>query len=445
MINKNPSLPNVVEMEKAVLGAMILKDGLIIPAVSAILQEDDFYRPEHRLLFRRILSVFNRGTAPNILSLIEELRQNNEIEKIGIPLVTSLADANYTTAFAEIHAKKIKEKSTLRKLIEVSDEISQTAYQDLKPLPEILDDAEKKIFAVTAQNETSDFEKLPPILQRVYDKIKKLFENPNSIYGVESGLADLDNITNGFQKSDLILLAARPSMGKTAFALNVALNAAKRGKKIAIFSLEMSNEQIAKRFFSISSRVNALKLTTGKNLTDDDIFTLTTTLANLSEYNISIDDTAGISIMELRSKARRLKTSGGIDMILIDYLQLMQGSSSKSSAESNRQQEISEISRSLKALARELDVPIIALSQLSRNVELRAEKKPQLSDLRESGSLEQDADIVMFLYREEYYNRESENKSEAELIIAKNRNGPTTAIKLYFEKESMFFSSLEKV
>ncbi|MBR6013712.1 MAG: replicative DNA helicase [Selenomonadaceae bacterium] len=445
MINKNPSLPNVVEMEKAVLGAMILKDGLIIPAVSAILQEDDFYRPEHRLLFRRILSIFNRGTAPNILSLIEELRQNNEIEKIGIPLVTSLADANYTTAFAEIHAKKIKEKSTLRKLIEVSDEISQNAYQDLKPLPEILDDAEKKIFAVTAQNETSDFEKLPPILQRVYDKIKKLSENPNSIYGVESGLADLDNITNGFQKSDLILLAARPSMGKTAFALNVALNAAKRGKKIAIFSLEMSNEQIAKRFFSISSRVNALKLTTGKNLTDDDIFTLTTTLANLSEYNISIDDTAGISIMELRSKARRLKTSGGIDMILIDYLQLMQGSSSKSSAESNRQQEISEISRSLKALARELDVPIIALSQLSRNVELRAEKKPQLSDLRESGSLEQDADIVMFLYREEYYNRESENKSEAELIIAKNRNGPTTAIKLYFEKESMFFSSLEKV
>lgn len=441
MANKNPLLPNVIEMEKAVLGAMILKDGLIIPAVSAILQEDDFYRPEHRLIYRRILSIFNRGIAPNILSLVEELRQNNELEKIGVPLVTSLADANYTTAFAEIHSRKIKEKSVLRKLIEASDEISIDAYEDLKPLPEILDGAEKKIFAITSQNESSDFEKIPPILQRVYKKIIKLSESPESIFGVESGLTDLDNITNGFQKSDLILLAARPSMGKTAFALNVALNAAAKGKKIAIFSLEMSKDQIAKRFFSISSRVNALKLTTGKNLTDDDIFNLTNTLAKLSEFQISIDDTAGISIMELRSKARRLKTGNGIDMILIDYLQLMQGNASKNSGEFNRQQEISEISRSLKALARELDVPIIALSQLSRNVELRAEKKPQLSDLRESGSLEQDADIVMFLYREEYYNRESENKTDAELIIAKNRNGPTTAIKLYFEKESMFFGS----
>ena len=443
MNNYTTSLPNVVDMEKAVLGAMILKDGLIIPAVSAILQEDDFYRPEHRLIYRRILSIFNRGIAPNILSLVEELRQHNEIEKIGVSLVTSLADANFTTAFAEIHARKIKEKSVLRKLIEVSDEISVDAYEDLKPLPEILDGAEKKIFAITSQSETSDFEKLPPILKRVYDRIKELAKNPKAIFGVESGIVNLDKITNGFQKSDLILLAARPSMGKTAFALNVALNAAHSGRKVAIFSLEMSREQIAKRFFSISSRVDALKLTTGKNLTEGDIDTLTNTLSDLSEYSISIDDTAGISIMELRSKARRLKTSEGIDLILIDYLQLMQGNVSKSSGETNRQQEISEISRSLKALARELNVPIIALSQLSRNVELRAEKKPQLSDLRESGSLEQDADIVMFLYREEYYNRETDNKTEAELIIAKNRNGPTTAIRLFFEKESMFFSSME--
>ena len=443
MNNYTTSLPNVVDMEKAVLGAMILKDGLIIPAVSAILQEDDFYRPEHRLIYRRILSIFNRGIAPNILSLVEELRQHNEIEKIGVSLVTSLADANFTTAFAEIHARKIKEKSVLRKLIEVSDEISVDAYEDLKPLPEILDGAEKKIFAITSQSETSDFEKLPPILKRVYDRIKELAKNPKAIFGVESGIVNLDKITNGFQKSDLILLAARPSMGKTAFALNVALNAAHSGRKVAIFSLEMSREQIAKRFFSISSRVDALKLTTGKNLTEGDIDTLTNTLSDLSEYSISIDDTAGISIMELRSKARRLKTSEGIDLILIDYLQLMQGNVSKSSGETNRQQEISEISRSLKALARELNVPIIALSQLSRNVELRAEKKPQLSDLRESGSLEQDADIVMFLYREEYYNRETDNKTDAELIIAKNRNGPTTAIRLFFEKESMFFSSME--
>lgn len=432
-------LPNVIEMEKALLGAMLLKDGYVIPAVSAILKSEDFYRPEHRIIYDVILKLYNGGITPNILSLVEELKKNGELEKIGVIQVMALADATYTTAFAEIYANKIKEKSILRTLIEAGDSISNEAATDAKPLEEILDNAEKKIFAITSKNTKSEFEEIAPILQRAYSKIQKISENPDEIFGVPSGLADIDKVTNGFQKSDLILLAARPSMGKTAFALNVATNAALKGKKIAIFSLEMSKEQIGHRLLSAQSKVDSLKLSTGKNLSDEDLSNVTETLEKLSEVNMFIDDTAGISIMELRSKARRLQTAKGLDMILIDYLQLMQGNVSRNSGESNRQQEISEISRSLKALARELNVPIIALSQLSRNVELRAEKRPQLSDLRESGSLEQDADIVMFLYREEYYNKESADRSVAELIIAKNRNGPTTNIPLSFTKEYMKF------
>ncbi len=433
----NANLPNVIEMEKFVLGAMILKDGLVIPAVSAIISEDDFYRPEHKLLYRRILDLYNKGVVPNILSLVEILRQNDELKKVGEELVGSLSNAAYTTAFAELHARKIKEKSTLRKLIKASDSISYEASQDLQPLPEILDNAEKKIFAITSQNESSEFEELQPILERVYKKILA-----GNTEGVKCGISDLDNITNGFQNSDLILIAARPSMGKTAFALNIALNAANKSHAIALFSLEMSKEQIAKRFFSIDSQLDALKIMKGK-LEDGDDKILAESYNRLNDYKIFVDDTAGISVMELRSKARRLKASKNIELIIIDYLQLMQGSAGKKSSD-NRQQEISEISRSLKGLARELNIPVIALSQLSRNVELRAEKKPQLSDLRESGSLEQDADIVMFLYRPEYYNHTDENANQAELIIAKNRNGPTTALQLYFKKECMLFRGIEK-
>lgn len=435
----NSVLPNVIEIEKALLGAMLLKDGYVIPAVSAIVKAKDFYREEHRIIYNAILRLFEKDGTSNILLLVEELKQSGEFDKIGPITVMALADATYTTAFAETYAGKVKEKAVLRNLIETSDEISNEASRDEKPLEEILDDAEKKIFAITAKNDRLDFEEIEPILQRAYSKILKISQNPEEIFGVPSGLTDIDKVTNGFQKSDLILLAARPSMGKTAFALNVATNAALKGKKIAIFSLEMSKEQIGHRLLSSQSKVDSLKLSTGRNLTDDELFRVGEALNELSDANLFVDDTAGISIMELRSKARRLQTAKGLDMILIDYLQLMQGSPSRSSGESNRQQEISEISRSLKALARELNVPIIALSQLSRNVELRAEKRPQLSDLRESGSLEQDADIVMFLYREEYYNKESADRSVAELIIAKNRNGPTTNIPLSFTKEYMKF------
>ena len=437
-----PTPPNVVDMEKEVLSAMLLKEGLVIPAVSAILKADDFYLEEHGIIYLLILKVFNDTGTVNILLLIEALKKDGKFDRVGPEKITEIVRATYTTAYAELYAKKIKEKSVLRSLIRAGDYISNMAAQDTKPLEEVLDDAEKKIFAVTSQNEHTEFEELQEILKRAYEKIKKISENPESIYGVPGGFSDLDKITNGFQKSDLILLAARPSMGKTAFALNIAVNAALAKKNVAIFSLEMSKEQIGHRLLSSHSQIDSRKLTSGK-VNEEELKILSESVRKLSEANIFIDDTAGISIMELRSKARRLKASKGLDIILIDYLQLMQGGSSRNVNESNRQQEISEISRSLKALARELNVPIIALSQLSRSVELRAEKRPQLSDLRESGSLEQDADIVMFLYREEYYNKESDKKTSAELIIAKNRNGPTTSVQLFFHKEIMRFNSLE--
>lgn len=438
-----PFLPNVVEMEKEVLSAMLLKEGLVIPSVSAILKASDFYREEHGIIYDAILKIHNDTGLPNILLLIDALKKSGNFEKIGVDKITEIVAATYTTAYTELYAKKIKEKSVLRSLIKAGDYISNVAARDEKPLDEILDDAEKKIFAVTSQNEHTEFEELPPILQRAFDKIKKISENPDSIYGVPGGFKDLDKVTNGFQKSDLILLAARPSMGKTAFALNVAVNAALAKKNVAIFSLEMSKEQIGHRLLSSHSGIDSQKLSSGR-VSDEELRQVEESLNTLSKANIFIDDTAGISIMELRSKARRLKASKGLDIILIDYLQLMQGGSSKNVNESNRQQEISEISRSLKALARELNVPIISLSQLSRNVELRAEKRPQLSDLRESGSLEQDADIVMFLYRDEYYNKESDKANTAELIIAKNRNGPTTSVQLYFQKEIMRFGSITR-
>lgn len=438
-MKENYNLPQVVEMEKAVLGAMLLKDGEIVPAVCAILTDQDFYREEHRIIFRAILRLTDRKIPPNLLMLIDELRTSKELDKVGIKLVMAMADASYTTAYAEVYSQKIKEKSILRKLIEAGEEISEEAFLDRKSLEEILDEAEQKIFAVTSHREMSNFEIIKPIIQRAVERINAAVRDPDGLTGVKSHFIDLDRVTSGFQKSDLILIAARPSMGKTAFALNIALNAAVNDVVVAIFSLEMSKGQIGHRLLSLMSGIDAQRLNTGK-VSEEEMNEMVQASESISATKIFIDDTPGISVMELRSKARRLKQEHGLDIVFIDYLQLMQGSIRRN-AES-RQQEISEISRSLKALARELNVPVIALSQLSRGVELRAEKKPQLSDLRESGSLEQDADIVMFLYREEYYNRDTDKKNSAELIIAKNRNGPTTSIGLQFTKECMKFSSL---
>lgn len=435
------TMPAALDMEKKVLSAMMLKEGAVISTVANILTAEDFFRPEHRKIFNALVTVYNRGTPPDVLLVENELQRTGELESVNRAYLFSLVDLEFTTARAEAYANHIKEKSILRRLILAGTEIADEAQNERNTVEDILEGAEKKILAVTTKTNQVGFESLTLVLQMSFDRIQHIHNHPDEMAGVTTGLTDLNRITNGLHKSDLILLAARPSMGKTALALNIAVNAARAGKVVALFSLEMSKTQLGNRILSSWSGVNSLHLNTG-NLSDDDMRSLINALDEMSRLKLFIDDTAGLTLLEIRSKVRRLKHEHGLDLIVIDYLQLMQGGRSRLS-EQNRQQEISEISRSLKALAREMDVPILALSQLSRNVEMRAEKKPQLSDLRESGSLEQDADIVMFLYRDEYYNRDdADNENIAELILAKNRNGPTTSIRLQFQKEIMRFNDL---
>ena len=434
------NIPQLVEMEKFILSAMLIREGECIPLATSILKAENFYRPTHRIVFSAIVKMYQENISPNVLTLTEELRKSDKLKEVGLEFIYSLAEYANTTAYVETYAKTIKEKSTLRALARAGEEIAQIAYEDTEPFKDILDTAEKKIFTITSQGETSTFEHVRPILIRSFDRIRRAIENPKGITGVETSFADLDRLTSGFQSSDLILLAARPSMGKTALALNIAMNAALKNNVVAIFSLEMSKEQLGHRLLSSYSGVNSHSLGTGK-ISSSDFSNLINALDLIVDSKLFIDDSAGISVLDLRSKSRQIKNEHGLNFIVIDYLQLMQGNSHKN-YEFNRQQEISEISRNLKALARELKVPILALSQLSRSVELRADKRPMLSDLRESGSLEQDADMVMFLYREEYYDRETENANTAELVVAKNRNGPTTTISLQFEKECMRFGSL---
>lgn len=431
-------MPEAIEMEKKLLSAMMLKEGAIIPTVSGIITADDFYREENRIIFRAMVAVYNRGTPPDVLLIEEELRRTDELDRINRRYLFSLIDLEFSTSRAETYANTIRIKSILRRLIKAGQEIADEASDESKNVEDVLENAEKKILSVTSRNNQTGFEKLSSVLQRSFERIQRIHNHPGEMEGVTTGLIDLNKVTNGFQKSDLILLAARPSMGKTALALNMATRAAVEKKIVALFSLEMSKTQLGNRLLSTASKVNSQHLNTGI-FSDADMQILLNSLEELSPLKLFIDDTASISLLELRSKVRQLKNEHGLDLIIIDYLQLMQGGTSRL-AERNRQQEISEISRGLKGLARELDVPILALSQLSRSVEMRADKKPQLSDLRESGSLEQDADIVMFLYRDEYYNRDdTNNKNVAELIIAKNRNGPTTSVRLQFNKEIMHF------
>ena len=431
-------LPEALEMEKKLLSAMMLKDGEVISEVATILRAEDFYREEHRCIYRAMLQVYSRGTPPDVLLIEEELKRTGELQKVRRDYLFALIDYEFTTTRAVLQAKTIKDKAQLRRVIQACEEIIYDSGEEQKPVKEILEDAERKIFAVTYKT-VAKIESINTIIQRAFERVISHAEHPDEITGVETKLIGLDRVLNGLQKSDLIILAARPSMGKTALALNIATNAAKLGATVAIFSLEMSKGQIAERLMSTLSGVNSQNMKTG-NLTDSEMRDLINAVEDIAGLRLHIDDTPGISLLEMRSKLRRLAHETGLDLIVIDYIQLMQGGRAE-----NRQQEISEISRSLKALAREMDVPILALSQLSRSVELRADKKPQLSDLRESGSLEQDADIVMFLYRDEYYNRDDEtNKNIAELIIAKNRNGPTTSIGLQFTKEIMRFGDLTR-
>ncbi|MBE6050548.1 MAG: replicative DNA helicase [Clostridium sp.] len=434
------SLPQSIEAEQSVIGSMIIDKNAIVQ-VAERLEEGDFYREGHKIIYRAIFDMFRNDMAVDLLTLLEYLKSNDQLERAGgVTYITEVTSSVPTTANLSSYIKIVEEKSTLRKLIKASTAIIEDSYNKQGEVSDVLDKAEKKIFDIAEKRTTNDFEPLSVVLERGFLEIERLFKNRGEITGVGSGIKDLDAKTSGFQSGDMVLIAARPSMGKTTFALNIAENAALReGKSVVIFSLEMSKEQLAYKLLCSEANVDMLKLRTGA-LDDKDWENIARATGPLSKAKIYIDDTAGVSVMEMRSKCRRLKMEYGIDLILIDYLQLMSGSSSE-----NRQQEVSEISRSIKALAKEMHCPVIALSQLSRAPEQRADHRPMLSDLRESGSIEQDADVVMFLYRDEYYNKESEDKGTAECIIAKQRNGPVGTVKMAWVGSMSKFADLELV
>ncbi len=432
--------PQSIEAEQSVLGSMLI-DNREIADVVEILSADDFYREAHRLIFEAILALFGENEAVDFVTVTDRLKKAGTLEKAGgIALVTSLCNLVPVATNAVYYAKIVREKSQLRGLIRAATEIAGRAYEDSEDVDNLMDEAEKQILDVTAMKKTQEFVPMQEILLDTFHRIEVRANAKGALTGLASGFTDLDNLTSGFQKSDLILVAARPSMGKTAFTLNIATYVAVHEKQpVAFFSLEMSKEQLVSRMLSSEGAIDSSRLRSA-DLDETDWARLIDAADRLNNAPVYIDDTPGITIMELRSKARRIKAEHGLSLIIIDYLQLMQGRGMRNG--DNRQQEISEISRSLKALARELSVPVIALSQLSRGVEARTIKKPMLSDLRESGSLEQDADIVMFLYREDYYDEETENKNITDVIIAKHRNGPVATVQLFFKKEYTKFTNL---
>nr|WP_092074577.1 replicative DNA helicase [Dendrosporobacter quercicolus]NSL49029.1 replicative DNA helicase [Dendrosporobacter quercicolus DSM 1736]SDN02238.1 replicative DNA helicase [Dendrosporobacter quercicolus] len=438
MIDRIP--PQSLEAEQAVLGGMLIEREAI-SKVAEFLRPEDFYREAHRLIFGAMQDLFNKNEPVDLVTVTEFLRKADKLENAGgIAYITSLANSVPTAANITYHGKIVEEKSLLRQLINSATNIAGMGYEASEEVANILDKAEKMILEVSGRKISGDFTPIKSIIFDAFSKIEQLYASKGGITGLASGFKDLDRLTSGLQASDLILIAARPSMGKTAFTLNIAANIAIREQKaVAFFSLEMSKEQLVQRMLCAEASIDSQRLRIGE-LEDRDWSKLISAADRLSSAPIFIDDTPGITVMEMRSKARRLKIEHDLKLIIIDYLQLMQGSGGKGGE--NRQQEISEISRSLKALAREVNVPVIALSQLSRSVESRQVKKPMLSDLRESGSLEQDADIVAFLYREDYYNPDTENKNITEVIIAKHRNGPVDTVQLFFHKQFTKFIDL---
>jgi len=435
--------PQNIEAEQSVLGAMLIEKEAIAKVVE-ILQPGDFYREAHRLVFQAILELFNRNDGVDMITVIEVLRKEDKLEAAGgIAYITSLANSVPTAANVIYHARIVEEKSLLRQLIHAATNIAGMGYDANDEVPLILDSAEKMILDVAGRKVGHDFTPIKNILLDTFTKIEGLYASKGGITGLPTGFKDLDKLMSGLQPSDLVLIAARPSMGKTAFVLNIAQHVAIKEKQpVAFFSLEMSKEQLVQRMLCAEAPIDAQRLRNG-DLEENDWKKLVIAADRLSSAPIYIDDTAGISVVEMRAKARRLKIEHGLKLIVIDYLQLMQGGTSGKGE--NRQQEISEISRFLKSLARELDVPVLALSQLSRQVESRQVKRPMLSDLRESGSLEQDADIVTFLYREDYYDPDTEKKNITEVIVAKHRNGPVDTVQLFFHKQFTKFQDLSKM
>ncbi|MGM0901527.1 MAG: replicative DNA helicase [Bacillota bacterium] len=432
--------PQNIEAEQAVLGAIFLEPSSLTVA-SEVLIPDDFYRAAHQKIFEVMLNLNDKGKAVDLVTVTEELAAAKLLEDTGgVSYLSELAASVPTAANIEYYAKIVEEKSLLRRLIRTATTIASDGYSREDEVESLLSEAEKSILEVAQRKNAGAFHNIKDVLVRTYDNIETIANRVGDVTGIPTGFAELDRMTAGFQRNDLIIVGARPSVGKTAFALNIAQNVATKAQEnVAIFSLEMGAEQLVMRMLCAEGNINAQNLRTG-SLTDDDWGKLTMAMGSLSNSGIFIDDTPGVKIGELRSKCRRLKQEHGLGMILIDYLQLILGDGRSGE---NRQQEVSEISRSLKALARELEVPVIALSQLSRGVEQRQDKRPMMSDIRESGSIEQDADIVAFLYRDDYYDKESENKDIIEIIIAKQRNGPVGTVQLAFVKEYNKFVNLE--
>ena len=433
--------PQNIEAEQAVLGAIFLEPSSLTMA-SEILIPDDFYRAAHQKIFQMMLKLSDKGKAVDLITVTEELAAAKLLEDTGgVSYLSELAGSVPTAANIEYYAKIVEEKSLLRRLIRTATTIATDGYTREDEVEVLLGEAEKSILEVSGRKNAGAFHNIKDVLVRTYDNIEVMNNRAGEVTGLATGFSELDRMTAGFQRNDLIIVGARPSVGKTAFALNIAQNvASKTGENIAIFSLEMGAEQLVMRLLCAEGNIDAQRLRTG-SLTDEDWGKLTMAMGSLSNAGIFIDDTPGVRITDIRSKCRRLKQEHGLGMILIDYLQLILGSGRSGE---NRQQEVSEISRSLKALARELKVPVIALSQLSRGVEQRQDKRPMMSDIRESGSIEQDADVIAFLYRDDYYDRESESKNIIEIIIAKQRNGPTGTVSLAFVKEYNKFVNLER-
>ena len=429
--------PQSLEAEEAVLGAMLTSKDAVSRALEIVLPEH-FYKDAHRRIFEAMHDLFNQGEPVDAVSVINELKKRKQLDSSGgAYFITGLSDSVPTTANIEHYARIVLEKSSLRGLIDLAADLSSDAFEDQEGLEEILDRAEQRIFSIAQGRLKGKFQHLNPVLQETFERLDKIHQRPGSVTGVPSSLTDLDEITSGFQEGELIIVAGRPSMGKTALALTFARNAAIEHKiPVGIFSLEMSNSQLAMRLLTSEARVDSHLVRTGK-LPKEQWKNLSLSVGTLAEAPIFLDDTPAMGITELRAKSRRLKAEKDVQLIMVDYLQMMQGTSGAES----RQQEISQISRSLKALAKEISVPVVALSQLSRAPEARSDHRPQLSDLRESGAIEQDADVVMFLYRKYVYSRDEEDRRKAEIIVSKQRNGPTGTVSLIFVDSYAKFES----
>ena len=433
--------PHDIEAEQAVIGSMLTDKDAVISAIE-VLREDDFYREDNKAIYAAIMNLYNRSEPIDIITLKAELVSNGKFDSIGgLEYLAGLPEKVPTTSNVDKYIKIVEEKSVLRRLIKTANDIIELGYDPMQEVEDIMDGAEKKIFDIMQKRNQKGYSSIKDVLVDTFTQLEQLYNQKQHITGVPTGFADLDYKTAGLHESDLVLIAARPAMGKSAFALNIAAHAAtKANVPVALFSLEMSKEQMVNRILCSEAMVDSNKVRTGK-IEDDDWAKLAGALGTLSEAPIYIDDTPGISVMEIRAKCRKMKLEKNIGLVVIDYLQLVQASNNK---RGSREQEISEISRSLKILAKEINVPVIALSQLSRAPEQRPDHRPMLSDLRESGAIEQDADIVMFLYRDDYYNEDSEKKNIAEVIIAKHRAGSTGTVELLWLGNYTKFANIER-